>query len=281
MRWDAMSFINNNLRRANCHKYYEQACVLQNKKVLGVLVDFCAKEFCEISHDEHAIVESAAPPFWIHVLKKCKVDAEMSLHASTLISHVCQKNELDLSTFRDITNETYIPRIHPTAALDLLQAEAGLVNYDELSNLTSLQERCIVSLSRKYQSLFDDEAATEILHKQGARFLSKFLVESLRFSSNEIRSRDTEIESKRKMIIISRNDNSLKEQEVQGLKLKVFHLTTEQNKRTKLGVGIEKLHASCEKFANERSGRYDYDCKIHLNDVKKQLEELRNQYQAP
>ncbi|GKY93527.1 peroxisomal copper amine oxidase [Mayamaea pseudoterrestris] len=180
LRWETMNYIKENLCMANCHEYYHHAYILENKQVLGVLVGFCADEFLKINHQNCKLVEVAEPQFWILVVKKFTSRRGANINTSKIISYVCCNRALDLETFHELTKEDYMPRIYSSAALSLLNAEAELSKVENVSKLSTLQERCIVSLTWNNRFLINDDTVIENLQKQGALFLSKLLIKNVR-----------------------------------------------------------------------------------------------------
>ncbi|GKY99093.1 hypothetical protein MPSEU_000864800 [Mayamaea pseudoterrestris] len=262
LRFDTMSFIKNDLSRRLCHIYYKHSCILHNKKVLGVVVDYCAKEFLMLKHPPATpIVGYAEPQFWIHVLRKYERSEQSSLHASWLLNHICQKNDLDLATFRSLTHEKYVPAIDPTVALDLLTMEAGLVNYSSLPKLTTLQDRCIKSLTHQYKSLLNNKASSALLEKQSPMFLSKLLIESLRSSSEIIDSNSTIIAS-------FKRDISAKAMEIKKLKTSF----------AQFGEGLVKMHEHCRNVSG-MSSSYGGDIKRYFSkSIECEVEKLTKLY---
>jgi hypothetical protein len=177
LRQEALAFVKKDLSWTNFFLYYKLAHILQNVIVADAVGDFCANNV--LSWNE-SIKLTYDYPLWTHVLRKCDKGEKTSHLLSRLIAHIVQQTgDLELSEFRNLTSANYIPYIHKAAALDLLDIEAKLLEHqDDGSELTSLQERCISTLSRNCQIFFDSEEAKGRLQAQGSKFLTALLLRS-------------------------------------------------------------------------------------------------------
>jgi hypothetical protein len=186
LRYEAKQFIKKNLTLTNCYKYYQDAILLQNKRVLGYVVDLCAQDILDLDLN-NSIVSHADAQFWIQVFEKCtpfkvKRSQVLSHHASKLVYYgLCDVKSLqvDSQTFATLTDVKTMPFISVQCALGLLETESQFINYDELSSLTSFQERCIDALAEGYASSEFNEYTDSILQSQGTRFLSRLYKETL------------------------------------------------------------------------------------------------------
>ena len=221
LRWDALQFIKNDLSLSKCLHYYSHACILQNKKILGVTVDHCAKQLCEINPTEHPIVATADFQFWIEVLRTYEGTPLASCHASCLVEHICKEREPNLGAFNQLTNEDVMPNVDKTAALGLLATEANLVNYGDLSELTSLQKRCIRVLSQSHQQLLGDGEVAPTLAKQGVLFLASILTQALAFSAAQLDAKTSVIAEKCRLI-------AAQEREIKSLTFSLSRATSVQ-----------------------------------------------------
>jgi hypothetical protein len=173
---DAKDFILQDLSLLNCHVYYKDSVVLQNKAVLGAVKRLCAATFLEIQPSDDPIVVAADADFWISVISKYALSKPVSLHASRMVGSVCNRIDVDLDTFLQLTDATRMPHIHLSATVSLLKVESRLMgDQQEVSGLTCLQERCIDSLSSDCQCICKDQELAGFLDNQSPPFLSKLL----------------------------------------------------------------------------------------------------------
>ena len=291
LRWEALQFIKKDMSLSNCHDYYSHACILNNKKILGIAVELCAKQFCNTGAAKHPIVAIADFQFWIEVLKKYEGKPAASRHASCLVEKICKEREPDLLTFKQLTSEVAMPDIDEGAALGLLAVEANLVDYGELSELTTLQERCIRVLSRCHQQLLDDEDVARALAKQGPLFLASILTKALAVSKTQLDTKNSQLATANSQLatansqLVTKNSeiaqkNRVIETQLHDIASLNTDCATKRQKLSKLQTRINEIHEICTKTPTISMYSYTPDYASHRDNIIKQVKALEEESRA-
>jgi hypothetical protein len=157
-----MKFIQKDLSLKTLVAYYKGSTDLCDQKVLGICARHTARNIhlIDISHN---LVEVMDPAFFYSVISSPGLEGtEKKIHLSLLIAKYCQLNKdtLDGDTFLKLTTEEYLPQIHHSASLCLLEMEADLViatSLKSMMSMTSLQQRCIQALSSHWREFAELE----------------------------------------------------------------------------------------------------------------------------
>lgn len=153
-----MNFIQKDLSLATLEFYIRDSTSLQDEKMLGISSRHVARNIAKIDV-RHRIAGVMDFGFLERVLQaSVSLSVERRRHFSIFVASFCRKNieRLDQDTFLRLTTEEYLPTIHQTAALPLLDLEADVVtptSLESLRQMTNLQRRCVHSLGGTGKSL--------------------------------------------------------------------------------------------------------------------------------
>lgn len=164
LRWEAKQFWRKDLSLQTCGTYYEHASIFQDEKILQAVASVCADN--ALSMDSTAsILKAARPEFWLEVLKLSTISDDFSLHVSNLTATICANNKnMGSDLFNQLTDARYLPNIPVSAAYQLIELEEDIVGTG--SQLSSLQSRCIESLSNNWEDVnISDEQTISFLRK--------------------------------------------------------------------------------------------------------------------
>jgi hypothetical protein len=174
LRWQARQFWMTDLCLENCATYYQHAVLFGDERVLRrIQITLGSEKLLNVSLESH-LLKVIDPSFLLTILQTADLvvadSTTLSSHTSKLIARVLEQcvalddedeedsNEKDdherscvsAELFLQLTDRSYLPEIHVTAALKLLQLERKIVNPPG-DTLTSLQQRCLQSLGKDWQ----------------------------------------------------------------------------------------------------------------------------------
>lgn len=176
LQWEAKRFWKNTLSTRTCVTYYEHAKLLQDEILYAIASQYIVNHIDEIQITSRLLHVSDAD-FWLHVLQSYDGSETRSLHLSKLIAHFCALNQITAETFRNLTQEKFLPYIDGEAALSLLEVERSVTSPDPMI-LSDLQKRCIEALAYCWDSIeFSSAAHMALLQKQHPVVLSTILIQ--------------------------------------------------------------------------------------------------------
>lgn len=202
LRWQARQFWTKDISLENVSTYYQHACLFQDERVLRrIQVDLGSEQLLELS-PEADILRVMSPEFFLTVLQTADLvmtcDDLLSLHASKLVvvilenhftdsavvvedmdDKVKEENAKAATLFLQLTEDAYLPEIHSGAALRLLELEKKIVQPSP-DTLTSLQQRCLLSMTRAWHHMkLDDDIMARLAQVASPVFLTELLMHSL------------------------------------------------------------------------------------------------------
>jgi BTB/POZ domain len=180
-----MKFIQKDLSLKTLAAYYKGSKDLDDNKILGITARHCARNI-HLVDISHTLIQVMDPEFFHRVLSNPALEKEKSSHVSLLIAKYCQlhKDNMNGTTFLNLTSPEYIPQVHHTAALSLLSMEADLVVATSLMSymtMSSLQERCIKGLASNWRELteLDPARTAQVCRKLPSVVVTELLLKSL------------------------------------------------------------------------------------------------------
>mmetsp|Transcript_24773 Transcript_24773/g.54521 ORF Transcript_24773/g.54521 Transcript_24773/m.54521 type:complete len:377 (+) Transcript_24773:1-1131(+) len=141
------SFINEDICLENMDIYMDTTSAFDDLQTITLCADRCALEIGNI-HPLSPLVAEMDPSFILAIVSSKKFNRKkQSKHMSHIMTgyFITQRGAIDGNVFEELTAEEYLPFIDLEAALPLLILETALVedSTDELTHLSSLQQRCI------------------------------------------------------------------------------------------------------------------------------------------
>jgi hypothetical protein len=197
LRWEARQFWQSDLDVTNYLLYYEHAAAFGDEKIQNAVAHLVASQLDQTTD----IVKHASAQFWYQLLLVIKeraardnnnsIEPELSLQLSNLTATVLERNyPVSADMFNKLTNEIFLPVIHPNVAVFCLQMERRivfekLVNEDGLSNL---QTRCVAALATVWN---DIRPSQDFWLHQSADLMFEYLTLSLQHAKHAMSVQDT------------------------------------------------------------------------------------------
>ncbi|GKY99716.1 hypothetical protein MPSEU_000925600 [Mayamaea pseudoterrestris] len=128
-------------------KYLGPAQELGVESVIATVVDAFAKDILYADDYVWGFEDDMSSSFLLAVLQKMTVSEKSSFLMSGLIADFFQTHSIDADTFRTLTDAERLPHIQPSTTWTFLKIESELIESSQSCSLSSLQERCINSLS--------------------------------------------------------------------------------------------------------------------------------------
>jgi hypothetical protein len=182
----AMKFIRKDLSLKTIIPYYKGSTDLGDKKIRLIVARHCARNV-NLIPTFHELIRVMDPQFFFLVISsQCIEGHDKTLHVSKLLAEYFRlhKDKLDEESFSMLTKEDYLPEIHHTAALTMLEMEADLVvatSVLSFASMTNLQERCVKVLAAHWRELSesDPERTKAICRKLPSFVLAELLIKSM------------------------------------------------------------------------------------------------------
>lgn len=153
LRRQVKDFWINAINMDNLTKYYQDARVFKDERILAHAEEYCAQHIFDV--DENRVVEiltTLDPYFFLRVVssERLQKDNGTSYRLSLLVAVYCNihKSELNESLFLRLTAASHIPKLEVKAAMVLIELEGDICG--DSSNVTSLKERAIDVLSEHW-----------------------------------------------------------------------------------------------------------------------------------
>jgi hypothetical protein len=201
-------FIQRDLSLSNVLIYYRDAFALGDEKVTTWTARHCARNIMKI--DPHnSILVNMDTKFFLRVLQNTESPEGNSTnnrtalalrqrhyHSSILVASYCRlnKNALDETSFRLLTDEGVLPLIDYSVALMLLELEADVspvgTSVLKFSEITSLQKRCIKELAHHWRDLadMDRDNVVRVCRKLSPGVLTELLIRSLSKAAKKLQT---------------------------------------------------------------------------------------------
>ena len=195
LRREARKYLSRHLNDETCQLFYEHAKIFHDEKVRNLLVAFFAERVN--TGETVTVIPNGDAQFWLDVLEKAVPEyppGHLSRYASIIISYAIMmlKDQLDDTTFNQLTDKKYLPVLESNAAERLLgicnelfpdnsSKENGMDSAngnrgDEGLKLSCLQERCVTAMVDDWRALnVTSEATMARLKKQNSGFLVKLM----------------------------------------------------------------------------------------------------------
>ena len=213
LRWQARQFWMSDLSLDNCATYYQHACLFHDERILRrVQITLGSELITEISV-ESSILQIMDPQFLLDVVQTADLVVQdktsLSVHASKLIAQVLV-NHVDLDSededddsstrwcidpelFQQLTECSYLPDIDSSVALVLLKLERKIVDPPD-DALTSLQQRCLESMSRDWQLIKLGSGFLETLREVSSPvFLTELLAQTMAHAKETVSTQRAKI----------------------------------------------------------------------------------------
>ena len=188
LRWLARQFWKKDLSLKNVDVYYEHAKIFHDDKLLQAVAVTCSYNIMKIKVTSR-IVQISHPDMWVEILEEANDCPYTRLHISSLIAENCSNNATDFETFQRLTPEEKLPKIAFDAASKFsdLEDRIGVTDDGEGNreseadhNLSSLQQRCIESISENWEKLdVASQETMDFLKRKKPSFLAELLAKSL------------------------------------------------------------------------------------------------------
>jgi hypothetical protein len=124
-----------------------------NDPLVRVVVEKCANQFDELG-PQFAV--QIGPVVFVQVLNQLGMGRYVFHqhvdHTANLVLACCQAYKMDHQTFRQLTNNRFLPMVPPQAAIKLLVIDTKLSDHNA-HKLSCLHIRCVRSLSRHWEDL--------------------------------------------------------------------------------------------------------------------------------
>lgn len=172
LRWEAKSFWSNDMSHETVAAYYQDAIVFGDPKVMKAVEEACCQEAILLRFEpDSPILQVPDPQLWLYLVEH--TSPRHSEHLSRLVASFCSEHEVDPETFVELTAPEHLPKVAFSVTLILLDLERTIINEDDTS-LSSLQDRCIAALERRWSEIeVDKEEFSDFLSQQSHAFLAE------------------------------------------------------------------------------------------------------------
>ena len=153
--------------------WINEVCSLDMIAAVEILVMPCAKKLTELGEEALQQLASVMTEDQLQLLlreKEATVDA--SKKGSELVAAFCSTHQVDIETFRLLTDAAILPNIDRKAVWSLLERECDLSGSTQ-GTLSNLQARCIDVLAQDFDAW--DNGEDDPLRLQSAAFLYELL----------------------------------------------------------------------------------------------------------
>lgn len=180
-----MDFIQKDLGLQTVPTYYKDVCLLRDEKLLATIAKYCSRNIMKID-GKYPLIRLMDPYFFARLLASPYMNSkEKKYHVSVLVTEFCRANREKLSgkEFMMLSDEKYLPVVHHSVALALMEMEADLVtatSVKSLMEMSSLQKRCVKDLAHHWKDLkHESEQLTKVCRKLPSSVVTDLLVKTL------------------------------------------------------------------------------------------------------